>query len=539
MKEEKLPSSWTSASMEDLLIFMLGGDWGKAPNFDNPDYTDVLCIRASEMKNWNEEKGKTAAKRKIKKSSLASRELKLNDIILEISGGGPEQPVGRTVLIDQSVLSQNSSIPKICTNFFRLMRFSDKASPEYLNNFFQYFYKLGGTLSYQAGSNNLRNLKVPQYITIGVPLPPLPEQHRIVAKIEELFSELDQGIESLKTAQQQLKIYRQAVLKYAFEGKLTADWRKQQQQAGALESAETLLETIKIERENRYQQQLEEWKQSVKAWEENGKEGKKPGKPRKEKEIPSVKSEEIKSFKKVPQTWVWIRYGNMCQQIKNGISKKPSADFQTGEKIFRIGAVRPFNINYSDVRYISNDEKQYDSYFLSKNDILFTRYNGSRRYVGVCALFNVEEKFLYPDKIVRTKLISEEIFNPLYFVYAVNSGSSRKFIESRIRTTAGQSGVSGGDIKSIPVALCSIAEQTKIVQEIESRFSICDQLEATITENLQKSEALRQSILKQAFEGKLVPQDPNDESAEKLLERIREEKAKLKKQTKQLKLELQ
>lgn len=72
-------------------------------------------------------------------------------------------------------------------------------------------------------------------------------------------------------------------------------------------------------------------------------------------------------------------------------------------------------------------------------------------------------------------------------------------------------------------------EQEQIVQEIESRLSICDQLEDTIMENLQKAEALRQSILKQAFEGKLVPQDPNDEPAEKLLERINQEKIKLKK----------
>ncbi len=97
-------------------------------------------------------------------------------------------------------------------------------------------------------------------------------------------------------------------------------------------------------------------------------------------------------------------------------------------------------------------------------------------------------------------------------------------------------------IKQLAIPIPSKQEQTQIVEEIESRLSICDQLEATIIENLQKAEALRQSILKQAFEGKLVPQDPNDEPAEKLLERIKADRPeqrspKASKQLKQLSLE--
>ena len=115
------------------------------------------------------------------------------------------------------------------------------------------------------------------------PVPPYNEQHRIVTKIEELFSELDKGIESLKTAREQLKVYRQALLKHAFEGKLTEQWRKDN--ADKLEAADQLLERIKQEREARYQQQLEKWKAAVKQWEAGGKEGKKPVKPKKLPEL--------------------------------------------------------------------------------------------------------------------------------------------------------------------------------------------------------------------------------------------------------------
>ena len=114
-------------------------------------------------------------------------------------------PVGRTVLIDKTALS-HSQYPKICTNFFRLYRPSSFLNAKYLNLFLNYFYKSGEVVRYQAGSNNLRNLKFNDYLLIRLPFPPLNEQHRIVAKIEELFSEIDKGVESLKTAKAQLKL---------------------------------------------------------------------------------------------------------------------------------------------------------------------------------------------------------------------------------------------------------------------------------------------------------------------------------------------
>ena len=97
---------------------------------------------------------------------------------------------------------------------------------KWINIYLTFFYRAGKTIPYQGGSNNLRNLKFQQYITINIPLAPLPEQRAIVAKIEQLFSELDNGIANLKTAKEKLVIYRQAVLKKAFEGELTKEWQE-------------------------------------------------------------------------------------------------------------------------------------------------------------------------------------------------------------------------------------------------------------------------------------------------------------------------
>jgi len=121
-----------------------------------------------------------------------------------------------------------------------------------------------------------------------------------------LFSDVDQGVESLKTAQKQLKVYRQAVLKWAFEGKLTEAWRTQQQTA--LKTGEALLAEIKAERENRYQQQLAEWETAVKEW-EAGTVEKKPAKPQKLKELPPLTKAELSGLSELPDGWCWIKLG--------------------------------------------------------------------------------------------------------------------------------------------------------------------------------------------------------------------------------------
>ena len=352
-----------------------------------------------------------------------------------------------------------------------------------------------------------------------ISIPPLNEQYRIVAKIEELFSELDKGIESLKTAREQLKIYRQALLKHAFEGKLTEQWRKDN--SDKLETADQLLERIKQERETRYQQQLEDWKAAVKRWEAGGKEGKKPRKPGKLKALQVIAEDQLSELPLVPDYWIWVRYGDLCSIVRNGISKKPVGE--EGDKIFRISAVRPMFFDMEDYRIIQNQEGEFNRYYLVMGDLVFTRYNGSRRYVGVCANYKSDEKRLFPDKLIQTRPDLPSL-SALFLEKALNSGGSRKFVESKIRTTAGQSGVSGGDVKNIPVPICSQHEQQEIIKQLESALSILEENEKMIEFNLTKSEALRQSILKKAFSGQLVPQDPNDEPASVLLERIAKEK---------------
>jgi len=224
--EKELPKNWVEAELNQIFSYVIGGDWGKDIFFEDIDYVEALCIRGSEIKNWNRDKGSTASLRKVKKSSLNSRKLEFGDILLEISGGGPEQPVGRTVIVDEEVLSFEKEIEKVCTNFLRLVRVDKKLNSFYVNHYLQYFYYSGEIVKYQGGSNNLRNLKYKEFETITIPLPPLAEQNRIVAKLDSLFTQL----ESIKTSMAKipvlLKNFRQQVLTQAVTGKLTEEWRE-------------------------------------------------------------------------------------------------------------------------------------------------------------------------------------------------------------------------------------------------------------------------------------------------------------------------
>lgn len=218
-----LPSGWVYSELEKLFSFVLGGDWGKAPDYEDDNFSSVLCIRGSEFKNWNKNFGNTAVPRKVKKTSLEKRRLLENDILVEISGGGPEQPVGRTVLISKKCV--NDLNPMVCTNFLRMVRPYQCLSSKYINYYLQFFYNSGEVVNYQGGSNNLRNLKFKDYLTIEVPLPPLNEQKRIADKLDILLAKVDAVNARLDSIPTLLKRFRQSVLAAATSGELSSDFK--------------------------------------------------------------------------------------------------------------------------------------------------------------------------------------------------------------------------------------------------------------------------------------------------------------------------
>lgn len=273
-------------------------------------------------------------------------------------------------------------------------------------------------------------------------LPPLEEQGRIVEKIEELFSDIDNGIKDLKTAQAQIKQYRQSVLKSAFEGKLykTSEWKE-----------------VKLEDVCQINPKTE---------------------------IKDMKDDDIVSF--LPMT-----------------SVKAECNYYTEE-----------NVLYSKVK------KGYTKF--KNGDVLFAKITPCMENGKVCIVDNLIQDIGFGSTEFHILRCLNNII-PKYVYYVVIQQCFRKKAKKNMVGAVGQQRVPADFMKNFDILLPSLPEQQQIVAEIEKRFLVADELEKAVNEGLEKADKLKQSILKKAFEGKLVPQDPNDEPASALLKRIKKE----------------
>jgi type I restriction enzyme S subunit len=320
-----------------------------------------------------------------------------------------------------------------------------------------------------------------------IPLPPLPEQHRIVAKIEELFTRLDAGVEALKKIKAQIKRYRQAVLKYAFEGKLTEQWRKANKDR--LEHASILLERIKEERQKNLQ--------------------------KKYKELPSVDTSDLPQL---PEGWVWTRVGEIYDIVGGGTPSTKIKEYWEGDipwitsaDIHGLKDIRPR-------RKITKEAIANSATNLVPEESLIVV---TRVGLGKVALTKIPLCFSQDSQAL---IGNSSCIYPNYSLYYLSQAVQIFKYKHRGTTIAG---VTKKQLSELTFALPPFPEQQKIVEEIERRFSVADEVEKVVDQSLKQAERLKQSILKKAFEGKLVPQDPSDEPAEKLLERIKAEKTKL------------
>lgn len=371
------------------------------------------------------------------------------------------------------------------------------------------------------------NLTHSRFRKLLIPIAPLPIQKAIVKKIEELFSSLDSGIADLQKAQEQLVIYRQAVLKKAFEGELTKEWRERQTD---LPTAEELLKQIKEERKNHYDRQIEDWKIAVKLWEKNGKIEKKPSSISKPKTFPEVKLSDIENYDAIPSSWYWTRFGTITYRIGDIDHKMPKT-VEEGFPYVSTGNIgKDGKINFDKAKLISKND--FDRLALKikpeKGDIIFPRYGT----IGRNILIDYDKEFLVSYSCAIVKNITKIMDERFALYYSLSSMIKREIKRYVVETTQANIGISS--IENFVYPLCSKEEQTQIVREIESRLSICDKVEESLKESLEKAKALRQSILKKAFEGKLLSAeeiakckaDKDYEPAASLLAKIKAEKKK-------------
>lgn len=264
-----------------------------------------------------------------------------------------------------------------------------------------------------------------------LPVPSLPEQERIVARIEELFSQLDAGVETLKKTKAQLSVYRQAVLKEAFEGRLTASG-----------------------------------------------------------------PEKI------------VRLGDYIETPRYGTSKKCSYDDgRDRTAVYRIPNIEHKNgrISHDDIKYAQFTESELDGIRLQQGDILIIRSNGSVSLVGRAAMVcDADITGTFAGYLMRLRISEPETLLPKFLLLFLQSHQARIYIENKAKSTSGVHNINSTEISDLQMPLYDPDTQYAIIEAIESRLSVCDSIEQTVDTALQQAEAMRQSILKDAFEGKLT-----------------------------------
>ncbi|OSI16733.1 restriction endonuclease [Neisseria dentiae] len=330
-----------------------------------------------------------------------------------------------------------------------------------------------------------------------VNIPPLETQQTIVDKIESLFAEIDAGIACLKTAGQQLKQYRQALLKNAFNGELTKQWRLEH--ADSLPSEKELLAQIQTARQQHHDRQLADWQTAVKQWEQTGTQGKKPSKPK----APTQAVKFEGNFSDLPNGWGVIKLGNFIQDIQAGKSfkceERPPADNEIG--VAKVSAVTWGEYDENETKTCFNENMINPDFFIKTGDFLFSRAN-TIELVGACVIVKKTNKnIMLSDKTLRidfTEILKE------YVLYYLRSSDGRKQIMDKSSGNQDSMRNIGQErIKDINIPLCSLAEQTQIVAILESKLTACDQLAAELATQLKQAELLKQAVLKAAFSGRL------------------------------------
>ena len=389
---------------------------------------------------------------------------------------------------------------------FHVIRLSKEQSKRFF--FFYFLQQKFRQEAKRAMTSAVGLLRVPtDYMRkVPIPLPPLPEQHRIVAKIEGLFTKLDAGINELHKAQSQLKRYRQSVLKAAFKGKLTAAWRAKHQEE--IEPAAVLLESILKERREQWEtEQLEGMKAK----------GKIPKDDKWKAKYKEPVAPDTSDLPELPEGWRWTTLSQIGE-LNRGKSKHRPRNapllyggqypfVQTGDVKHANSLIQDYNLTYSE-----EGLKQSRLWPAGTLCITIAANIADTAVLGFDACF--------PDSIVG--FLPERGQCNIYFVEFFLRTAKDDL--DRYAPATAQKNINLAILKDLAIPFPSLAEQSIIAQEIDRYLSVADEVEKTVTAELKRAEQLRQSILKKAFSGKLVPQDPNDEPASALLERIKAEK---------------
>lgn len=403
----------------------------------------------------------------------------------------------------------------LCSGEFIVLPESSAA----LGRFLKYLLNSGDFVRFASQLNTGDRPRVDwdQIKNYAFTLPPFREQERIADTLDELLSDLDAGVAALERVRARLKHYRAAVLKAAVEGALTAQWRREHP---ATETADALLTRILAKRRRRWEEaQLKKFEAA----------GKTPPKDWKEKYVGPAPPDTT-GLPILGEGGLWVSLDQIAD-ISGGVTKgqKVSDGVATRDVAYlRVANVQRGYLDLDEIKHIRATERDIEVLRLLHGDVLFNE-GGDRDKLGRGWIWEGQvEECIHQNHVFRARLPLGDV-RPKIVSWAGNSYGQKWFMRTG-KQSVNLASINLTVLRSFPVPLFAVAEQDAIVEAVEDQLSVIDHLERDLDARLQSAQALRQSILRHAFTGQLVPQDPNDEPASELLKRIateREERAQL------------
>jgi type I restriction enzyme S subunit len=486
--------SWTEVSLADLAIHVLGGEWGQPdppdPPDANPESVRVRVVRGTEFRDWERAKGSTAAVRRLSPASLDRRRLAVGDLVIEISGGGVHQPVGRALRIDEAALA-GSAEPLVCSNFCRQVRLHPGVSSVYVQLALTERYLGGGLDAFQNQTTNLRNLDFPAFFSgLTFPLPPLPEQERIAARAAQLLARTARVRDRLADVGATVRRLRQAILAAAYSGSLTADWRSEQ--AGAEPFFETLARRLAARRRR--------FEADCRVAAGGGR--KPPKRPRNLAPGPWQAPDSL-ALPELSAGWALVALGDVLERVQQGTSVRSETAAPGGIPVLRMANIQEGEIDLRSLKTVPPAAVDLENLTLAKGDILFNRTN-SPELVGKAAVFEADLQAIFASYLLRL-VCDERLVMPRYVCYWINSPWGRAWARAVRTDCVSQSNINGSKLLAMPLPAPPLAEQGEIVRRIEALFGLAARTEERLAAAVARVERLPRTILTRALNGELVP----------------------------------
>jgi type I restriction enzyme S subunit len=401
----------------------------------------------------------------------------------------------------------------IASTGFAVIRTAEGVSPEFL--FFQVLSEafVQPLTDLQTGSS-YPAVRASDVFAQPILIPPTREQERIAAKLTAAFLGVERAERATRRAQERIKKYRASVLDAALNGKLKRPSREVERSSepSDRETGANLLHHLLVARRERWEEA------EVRRLDAGAKPPKDDKWKSRYREATPPKTD---GLPKEPKRWSWASIDQLAWSSGYGTSIKSTYEGK-GPPVLRIPNIRNRTLDFEDLKFAGPPNTFKDEDYVAPGDLLIIRTNGSKDLIGRAAIVKSEpeRKCTFASYLIRFRLVGDET---LWSWISVALGSSllRAEIESRAATTAGQYNVSLSGLVDLAIPLPPTDEQVEIVSEVERRLSAADRLEAALKQQFVRAIAARELLLREAFSGRLLPQDPRDEAASLLLERIR------------------